>query len=295
MRIKERESEKQRLRQEGSSEETKLHRVVQEFESNLQVLGNLTVDIDKYMESDKPTEHLRIQSTLDSYADEVRHLKEELAVTQTKVDAMRDMFNNQERQKRQLEYNVQIIEEKNALADLNAQMVAKKKKMKAIEYYDTARDELARVRDHRAKLLETKNLSQGRYSEIRDRIRSLTTRLNQPEYRDVDKKHRKATIEYETTNIAADDLKKYQQALDSALLQFHAKKLAEINKIIRELWLMTYKGEDITNIIIQSGQEPGARAQKSYNYRVVMTKGSTELDMRGRCSAGQRVLAVSYS
>lgn len=40
-----------------------------------------------------------------------------------------------------------------------------------------------------------------------------------------------------------------------------------------------------------SGQESESRAAKSYNYRVVMTKAGTQLDMRGRCSAGQRVLA----
>lgn len=57
------------------------------------------------------------------------------------------------------------------------------------------------------------------------------------------------------------------------------------------MWLLTYKGEDINNIEIVSGQEAGSRAAKSYNYRVVMTKGNTQMDMRGRCSAGQRVLA----
>lgn len=55
--------------------------------------------------------------------------------------------------------------------------------------------------------------------------------------------------------------------------------------------MLTYKGEDINNIEIVSGEEAGSRAQKSYNYRVVMTKGSSQMDMRGRCSAGQRVLA----
>jgi DNA repair protein RAD50 len=74
-------------------------------------------------------------------------------------------------------------------------------------------------------------------------------------------------------------------------MQFHSVKIAEINKIIRELWLLTYKGEDIDNIELVSGQEPGGKASKSYNYRVVMTKGSSQMDMRGRCSAGQRVLA----
>lgn len=31
--------------------------------------------------------------------------------------------------------------------------------------------------------------------------------------------------------------------------------------------------------------------QRSYNYRVVLVKGEVELEMRGRCSAGQKVLA----
>ena len=31
--------------------------------------------------------------------------------------------------------------------------------------------------------------------------------------------------------------------------------------------------------------------RRNFNYRVVMRKGEVELDMRGRCSAGQKVLA----
>ena len=75
------------------------------------------------------------------------------------------------------------------------------------------------------------------------------------------------------------------------MLRFHGLKIAEINTIIRDLWNLTYKGEDITCIELVSGQDSGSRSSRSYNYRVVMTKGSTQLDMRGRCSAGQRVLA----
>jgi DNA repair protein RAD50 len=35
----------------------------------------------------------------------------------------------------------------------------------------------------------------------------------------------------------------------------------------------------------------GGRAGRSYNYRLVMMAGGAELEMRGRCSAGQKVLA----
>jgi DNA repair protein RAD50 len=119
----------------------------------------------------------------------------------------------------------------------------------------------------------------------------MQRKLKTPEYNDIDERHRVVMIKAETTQIAVHDLEKYYNALDKALLSYHGIKIAEINGIIRELWTLTYKGEDITNIALQSGQEGASKANKSYNYRVVMTKGSTQMDMRGRCSAGQRVLA----
>lgn len=73
----------------------------------------------------------------------------------------------------------------------------------------------------------------------------------------------------------------------AAYLPYHTEYLLSC----AELWSLTYKGEDISNIAIQSGAEGATKAARSYNYRVVMTKGNSELDMRGRCSAGQRVLA----
>ncbi len=98
-------------------------------------------------------------------------------------------------------------------------------------------------------------------------------------------------IEHETCSLVVSDLDIYYSALDKALLRYHGTKIEGVNKIIKELWTLTYRGEDITNIRLTSDQDSSSKAKKSYNYRVVMTKGTTELDMRGRCSAGQRVLA----
>jgi DNA repair protein RAD50 len=39
------------------------------------------------------------------------------------------------------------------------------------------------------------------------------------------------------------------------------------------------------------GQGGGGGRSKSFHYRIVMVKGDAELHMRGRCSAGQKVLA----
>lgn len=49
---------------------------------------------------------------------------------------------------------------------------------------------------------------------------------------------------------------------------------------------------DIDTIMIKSDSDGVMKAgNRSYNYRVVMVKDQVEMDMRGRCSAGQKVLA----
>lgn len=55
---------------------------------------------------------------------------------------------------------------------------------------------------------------------------------------------------------------------------------------------------DIEYIEIRSDADESVSAsdkRRSYNYRVVMIKGDTALDMRGRCSAGQKVMSVCVS
>jgi len=92
--------------------------------------------------------------------------------------------------------------------------------------------------------------------------------------------------------MAIQDVDKFHAALDKALLKFHTVKITEINRIINELWQITYRGSDIEGIEIVSGEEGASTsAKRSYNYRVAMIKANTRLDMKGRCSAGQRVLA----
>jgi hypothetical protein len=47
---------------------------------------------------------------------------------------------------------------------------------------------------------------------------------------------------FQTTELANSDLEKYYKAMDRAIMNYHAQKMAEINTIIRELWRNTYRG-----------------------------------------------------
>lgn len=146
------------------------------------------------------------------------------------------------------------------------------------------------LRDERAKL-------EGESNQLRMQLSEVKKKLSSNALINVDEKYRESFILMENHNILAKDVQRYHQALDRALMNYHVQKMNEINQVIRDLWERVYKGTDIDFIAIRSdsedeGTDPAlATAKRSYNYRVVMVKGDVELEMRGRCSAGQKVVA----
>lgn len=145
---------------------------------------------------------------------------------------------------------------------------------------------------------------EGELAQTREAAKQVEVDLSSPLYTNIEQRHREAIIKHESAAYAARDLGRYHGALDKALMKFHTMKMAEINKTIKELWQRVYRGRDIDFIAIRSDTDESSNADggmhdvetvsktlRSYNYRVVMACGDVEMDMRGRCSAGQRVLA----
>jgi DNA repair protein RAD50 len=170
---------------------------------------------------------------------------------------------------------------------------------------ETASDQVTEELDHVEATLMQQRSDRDRAKGERQSIAEQMSRLKRVDLarsgqRQAD--YEEAVIDLHTTNVAAADLERYRQALDRALMRFHSEKIAEINRIIKELWQVTYQSSDIDAIMVKADDGTPARARpkaaaptsttrKSYNYRLVMLKGGAELDMRGRCSAGQKVLA----
>uniref|UniRef100_A0A673A5P6 Zinc-hook domain-containing protein n=1 Tax=Sphaeramia orbicularis TaxID=375764 RepID=A0A673A5P6_9TELE len=120
------------------------------------------------------------------------------------------------------------------------------------------------------------------------------SKLREDQYDKADERYKNKMIIMRTTELVIKDLDLYYKALDQTIMKFHSMKMDEINKIIRDLWRSTYRGQDIEYVEIRSDMDENSSAgvkRRVYNYRVVMVKGDTALDMRGRCSAGQKVLA----
>ncbi|PFH33508.1 RecF/RecN/SMC N terminal domain-containing protein [Besnoitia besnoiti] len=156
---------------------------------------------------------------------------------------------------------------------------------------------------------DTRARLEGSLMTRRERVKEIETELaGSAVYKDVEEKYRSALVDAETEAMVTKDLDRYHRALDKALMKYHSMKMQEINATMKELWQTMYTGHDIDYIAIRSDTEETASpaalsifgssaatapaaGQRSYNYRLVMVKGSVELEMRGRCSAGQKILA----
>lgn len=149
---------------------------------------------------------------------------------------------------------------------------------------------LASLQEQRSKMQSEADISAGSFAAIGDNLRKAKERLNSPEFIGINDRYISQLTEVQAVEIATSDLEKYHRALEKALLAFHTSKMDDINKTIKELWQKTYRGVDIDYIQIKADTE-GVTSRSSYNYRVVMYVGGAELDMRGRCSAGQKVLS----
>ncbi|KAJ1679847.1 DNA repair protein rad50 [Spiromyces aspiralis] len=149
-------------------------------------------------------------------------------------------------------------------------------------------DCIQRLKQQHSDVISRKAGLFGEVKQIESQVQRYVDELNN-EYNNVDALYREQMIVHKTSEIANTDLDKYSKALDNAIMEYHSIKMEEVNKIIRELWFRTYRGTDIETIEIRS-QKDGNKSIRSYNYRVVMIKNGHAIDMRGRCSAGQKVL-----
>ena len=161
------------------------------------------------------------------------------------------------------------------------------KKFDVHEYEDVLKQKSAYEKE--------KNYSDGCIDSHKRELTSAKRSLSQVEdYNTIDRKLRDIHIEMIARDKASVDLEMYKKGLEGAIMKYHETQMDQINSVIKELWQETYCYEnwhnDIDFIKIVSNMEI-TDSRKSYNYRVVMVKDGKEIDMRGRCSAGQKVLA----
>lgn len=266
---------------------------INKMERTLQDIKNLSKQISSYI-NEKKEEMLNFQQdNLNDLIKELKNKEKILNELTVKISSLNEELTTHQLKERELHDNMNLIECEQQIKETERKLLELDEQLGSSEIISlmAKKDKIMKEKD---KLLAEQHSAQGRENELKENTSQLMKKLETGIYKNADKRYTDKLIELRTTELACEDLSKYYKALDCAIMRYHAMKMNEINKIIRELWMKTYAGNDIDYIEIRSDEEQGnfgLERKRMYHYKVVMVKGDIAIDMRGRCSAGQKVLA----
>ncbi|KAL3619971.1 DNA repair protein rad50 [Castilleja foliolosa] len=288
------EKEKQRLLQDLDNLKAKLNeeldlQAAQHTKNHHEVaaLDNITSKIKEF--DNKKEDRLKALQEKQTWLEvDLRNGETRNTELSEEIEKIGDVIQKQEALKRNIEDNLEYRKSKAQVDELTREIESLDERISQIGG-SKIEALLSKLTQERESLLTELNKRRGTLSVYNSNIDRNRSDLKQAQYKDIDKRYFDQLIQLKTTEMANKDLDRYYKALDKALMRFHTIKMEEINKIIRELWQQTYRGQDIDYISIHSDSD-GA-GTRSYSYKVVMQTGDAQLEMRGRCSAGQKVLA----
>lgn len=285
--IKKTKEELEQLKSDNAQEESKLAATLQSMQAKTRTLQEADDRINNYI-SQRGAQKLAdcvdkiadLQSQTQGIQQEVKEVEADVAKIDKDLNESKATERNivDNLRYRQLGRDLKKIDEELSCLDLDEASVAR------MEFESKYHDQKQLENSLNG---ESQHLS-GEIASLKDQIKQRDEELK-TDYKDIHKRFSKKLVEVKTSEIANADLEKYAKALDAAIIRFHGLKMQEVNEQIRYLWAKTYQGTDIDSISIESDSEKVGN--RTYNYRVCMMKDTVKMDMRGRCSAGQKVLA----
>ncbi|KKK23975.1 DNA repair protein, partial [Aspergillus ochraceoroseus] len=276
------------ISQRAEAREREMQQTISQLSDNIHQLELANEEIDAYNERGGPSQLDRSKRELQFIEEEIGQLEAEQATITKAINKISAQLKDSENTKRQYADNLTYRQATRSLDKVTTEIEQLAAQNAEVDRSRFKEESERRTREHNA-LAAKQSSKMGEMKSKDDQLMQLLTDWN-TDYKDAAFKYKEAHIKVETTKAAVEDLARYGSALDKAIMKYHGLKMEEINAIIGELWQKTYRGTDVDTILIRSDNE-NAKGNRSYNYRVCMVKQDAEMDMRGRCSAGQKVLA----
>ncbi|KTF90320.1 hypothetical protein cypCar_00027853 [Cyprinus carpio] len=280
-------AEHRRQKQEEGQEKIN---AIKEKVKNLTLLEG---EITKYIKDGKDSYKEKKETELQEVDKQLHEAEKQREKINKDMGNIRQDIDTQKVQERWLQDNLTLrkrVEELKEVSREHEELLKEMGNMQDLQLSNDRQEVERKLED----LKKNRSVALGRQKGYEDEILRFRKELREDQYCRAEDLYRDKMIVMRTTELASKDLDIYYKALDQTIMKFHSMKMEEINKIIRDLWRSTYRGQDIEYVEIRSDVDENASAglkRRTYNYRVVMVKGDTDLDMRGRCSAGQKVLA----
>ncbi|XP_017755728.1 PREDICTED: LOW QUALITY PROTEIN: DNA repair protein RAD50 [Eufriesea mexicana] len=231
------------------------------------------------------------ESKIKNYEKLLNKLLHEKGDIETMISNSKEEISRQEVRKRELSDNLTLRKTQETVSNVHQKYLSIKERLNAINY-SQALNEWENLRSREQAILRQKNMIKGSQEELERTVQHYTEVLKKQEYRQARKNYKNKCIELTVVEETILNLKAYSKVLDVAMIEYHEERMATVNKIMKQMWKLVYTGTDTTCIAIRTDATEGIGSiRRTYNYKLVQIKYGHEIDMKGRCSAGQKVLA----
>ncbi|XP_010185564.1 PREDICTED: DNA repair protein RAD50, partial [Mesitornis unicolor] len=287
------QEEKEDLMNKKAASNKETQEKINGIKEKVKDINKYVKEIENYIQQGKEDYKKQKESELEEVNLQLAACEKQKEKISKEMETIRQDIDTQKIQERWLEDNLTLRKRNEELKEVEDNIKQLMKEMGEMKV-PQMKNEQKNLEEKIESLKRNHHVALGRQRGFEEEIVRFKKELRESQFKDAEEKYRDMMIIMRTTELVNKDLDLYYKALDKAIMTFHSMKMEEINKIIRDLWRSTYRGQDIEYIEIRSDADENVSAsdkRRSYNYRVVMVKGDTALDMRGRCSAGQKVLA----
>lgn len=287
------EKKRQQKSREKDREVEAFNEKIDKYKQRERALAEVNDKVEKHIRNGISEELKRITKRINEIDDETTKLTKDIDAKDSRLKKLREDIVAEKVRQRELDDNLQLFKMKAEIEQLVEKLQEKKANMPRVDWASLEKRRIE-LDNARQKLTSQKGHVMGEIMNMQKQTQLLEQECREPRYKNADKTYKEAVINHLTMEVLCDDLNKYYKALDKAVSTYHVRKMQEVNKLIDHFWKQTYQSADISTIkiVCDAEQERSASDKKrSFNYRVVMVRDNVEMDMRGRCSAGQKVLA----
>ncbi|CAG9786668.1 unnamed protein product [Diatraea saccharalis] len=287
--LKEKEKDKREtvLKYRGITDTKNSHiaKVVNSFDK----VKSISAEIKQHKEKNLPLKMAKIKENNEIRMEQLKTIMADRAALTKRIDTIKDEIAKQQIYKRDLDDNLSLRKIEAEIENLLKEEEKNNEKMNGVDR-DMISEKPALITLQTKKMRERAQI-EGSLSELKERLKQCRLELKKTN-KDIENRYREKFYELHVTKAIDKDIRDYAVALEKCVMEFHREKMESINLIIRELWRKIYRGNDIDYIEIKTeGGMTSDSDRRKYDYRVVQCKNGVEIDMRGRCSAGQKVLA----
>lgn len=266
-------------------------KLLEERTRRLSELQKVQEEIDAFMNRKIPEVLESSERKINNYQNSINEFRREKSDTEATINKLKEEITRQEVRKKELSDNILLRKTHESTKNLKQECLSLKEKL-SVTNYALILEKWKNLQNQEEILLRQKNMAKGNEEELERAIQQYTQELAKEIYRQAHKNYKKKCIELTVLQQIILNLNAYSKVLDVAMIEYHEERMSTINRIMKQMWKLVYTGTDTTSIEICTNVTGGLdTARRTYNYKLVQTKHGHELDMKGRCSAGQKVLA----